>query len=124
MAVIVGQDIVDAVAVTCVGGALRSDPPEMRALLDDWIDDDDMWRRRTALLSQLKHKDATDKDRLFTYCLVSAPDTEFFIRKAIGWALREYAKTDPEAVGTFLIENKDQLSGLSYREGGKHLSLS
>jgi 3-methyladenine DNA glycosylase AlkD len=80
-----------------------------------------MWLRRTAILAQLKHKDATDAGELFDYCLRRSGETEFFIRKAIGWALREYAKTDPDAVRGFLSAHGDELSGLSYREAAKHL---
>jgi 3-methyladenine DNA glycosylase AlkD len=58
---------------------------------------------------------------LFGYCLLRADEAEFFIRKAIGWALREYAKTDPDAVREFLAAHGDELSPLSYREAAKHL---
>ena len=50
-------------------------------------------------------------------------EKEFFIRKAIGWTLREYAKTDPERVAEFLVENREVWSGLSFREASKHLAL-
>jgi 3-methyladenine DNA glycosylase AlkD len=58
---------------------------------------------------------------LFGHCLLRAHEKEFFIRKAIGWALREYSKTAPEAVRDFLLENRERLSGLSFREGAKRL---
>ncbi len=67
--------------------------------MDRWVTDDDMWVRRTAILSQLRHKQHTDAERLFAYCLARAHEREFFIRKAIGWALREYSKASPEAGG-------------------------
>ena len=114
-------DFVDEVAVRLVGRVVLDDPELGLPLMDEWIHDDDMWVRRTAIISQLKHKQATDAARLFRYCRARAPEKEFFIRKAIGWALREYSKTAPDAVRAFLDEHRDELSGLSLREGGKHL---
>jgi 3-methyladenine DNA glycosylase AlkD len=58
---------------------------------------------------------------LLGYCLARAPEKEFFIRKAIGWALREYAKTAPDAVREFALNHRDELSGLSFREATKHI---
>jgi 3-methyladenine DNA glycosylase AlkD len=80
-----------------------------------------MWLARTALLHQLGYKGATDSVRLFGYCERRADHPDFFIRKAIGWALREYAKTDPEAVRAFVFKNAGSLSGLSQREALKNL---
>jgi 3-methyladenine DNA glycosylase AlkD len=87
--------------------------------MDDWIADDDIWVIRTALLYQLFYKGDTDPERLFGYCTRQAGHTDFFIRKAIGWALREYAKTDPDQVRAF-VAGAD-LSGLSRREALKNL---
>ena len=84
----------------------------MHPKLDRWIDDPNMWIRRSAILSQIKHKNRTDRDQLFGYCLKRADEKEFFIRKAIGWALREYAKTEPDAVRRFSLDHRDQLSGV------------
>lgn len=114
-------DFVDVVTANLVGQVLRDEPEAMWPILDEWVDDDDLWLRRSAVLAQLKQKDRTDTHRLFGYCLRRAADTDFFIRKAIGWALREYAKTNPEAVRRFLAEHRDRLSPLSLREAGKHL---
>ena len=80
-----------------------------------------MWLRRAAIIGQIKHKAETDEDRLFDYCLRRAGEKEFFIRKAIGWALRSHASTNPKAVKSFLSKHRDRLSPLSVREGGKHL---
>jgi 3-methyladenine DNA glycosylase AlkD len=80
-----------------------------------------MWMRRTALLAQLRHKTATDEAMLFDFCRRRAHEKEFFIRKAIGWALREYARVNPGAVRSFLSENEAYLSGLSRREAARHL---
>ena len=117
-------DFVDSVAAVLIGRVLLDEPDKMWPLIDAWIDDEDMWLRRTAILAQLKHKDRTDVDRLFEFCLRRAGEKEFFIRKAIGWALREHAKTDPDVVKAFLVEHRDELSGLSFREAAKHLDLS
>lgn len=116
-------DLVDIVASNLVGKIVLEDRERMRPILDDWIDGDDMWLRRTAIICHLGHKEQTDWAMLNEYCLRRAHEKEFFIRKAIGWALRQYARTDPETVTAFLIEHKDKLSGLSFREASKHLSL-
>jgi 3-methyladenine DNA glycosylase AlkD len=76
---------------------------------------------RTAILHQLNYQERTDADRLFAYADRRAADTEFFIRKAIGWALRQYARTDPDAVRAFVTSRQDTLSGLTKREAMKHL---
>ena len=117
-------DFVDTVASGLVGRVLLADREGLRPTLDEWIDGNDMWLRRAAIISQLDHKDQTDVDMLFDYCLRRAHEKEFFIRKAIGWALRQYARTDPDAITTFLLEHRDELSGLSFREAAKHLELS
>ena len=63
----------------------------------------------------------TDRDRLFDYCTRQAGHRDFFVRKAIGWALRQYAYTDPEAVSRYVSRHRDALSPLSVREATKHL---
>jgi 3-methyladenine DNA glycosylase AlkD len=90
-------------------------------LIDVWNEDEDMWRRRASIICQVGAKERTDADRLLRYCDARAHETEFFIRKAIGWALRDYAYTDPEAVAVFVTRHRDRLSGLSYREATKHI---
>jgi 3-methyladenine DNA glycosylase AlkD len=114
-------DFVDDIAIRLVGKVLLDDRERMHPKLDRWVDDPNMWIRRTAILSQIKHKGRTDQDQLFGYCLKRTHEKEFFIRKAIGWALREYAKTEPVAVREFALAHRDQLSGLSLREATKHL---
>jgi 3-methyladenine DNA glycosylase AlkD len=116
-------DTVDAVAVNLVGKCLLEHRDEMSKIMDRWIDDPDMWVRRSAILAHNKHKAKADKKRLFAYCLKRAGEKEFFIRKAIGWALRDYAYADPDAVREFVLTNKDKLSPLSFREAAKHLGL-
>ena len=107
-------DSVDALAHSV--GDLVLAHPHLAAVMDRWIDADDFWLARVAILHQLRYKAATDPDRLFAYCTRRAGDSEFFIRKAIGWALREYAKTDPDAVVAYVGVHEAQLSPLSRRE--------
>lgn len=114
-------DFVDDIAIRLVGKVLLDDRERMHPKLDRWIDDPNMWIRRSAILSQIKHKNRTNRDQLFGYCLKRVDEKEFFIRKAIGWALREYAKTEPDAVRRFALDHRDQLSGLSFREATKHI---
>lgn len=114
-------DFVDEVAQHLVGEALLKDPDAVWPAMDRWIDDEDMWVRRTAILCQNRSKEGTDEARLFAYCLRRAHEREFFVRKAIGWALRQYARTAPVAVRRFLDEHGGELSPLSVREAGKHL---
>jgi 3-methyladenine DNA glycosylase AlkD len=114
-------DLVDGVASNLVGRALLKERASVSQVLERWIDDPDRWIRRTALLAHLKHKSATDKGQLLEFCLRRASDRDFFIRKAIGWVLREYGKTAPEAVVGFVHAHADVLSSLSQREALKHL---
>ncbi|MFI5804939.1 DNA alkylation repair protein [Streptomyces sp. NPDC051561] len=113
-------DTVDLLAARVVGPLVSADP-KLRSVMDRWIEDPDMWVARTALLHQLGHKDTTDTTRLFAYCLRQAGHPDFFVRKAIGWCLREYAKTDPAAVRDFVGQYRDVLSPLSAREALKNL---
>lgn len=108
-------DTVDELAQHVVG-AMVAAHPELRADMDRWIDAEDFWLARSAILYQTRYRDRTDADVLFAYCLKRARDTEFFIRKAIGWALREYSKTNPDAVLRFVVASCGALSGLSKRE--------
>jgi 3-methyladenine DNA glycosylase AlkD len=116
-------DFVDTVASDLIGQVLLDSRPEMSAVLDRWIDDHDLWRRRTAIIAQLKHKEQTDEERLFRYCLARSWEKEFFIRKAIGWALRQYARVAPDAVREFVLAHRDAWSGLTFREATKHLEV-
>jgi 3-methyladenine DNA glycosylase AlkD len=114
-------DTVDELAIHVVGGLVRTDPG-LVAVMDRWIDAEDIWLARTAILHQHRWKAATDQNRLFRYCLRRAPDTEFFLRKAIGWALREHSRTDPDAVRRFVTAHHDELSGLTRREALKRIA--
>lgn len=113
-------DTIDGLASHPVGTLVRNHP-ELTETMDAWIDDDNFWVARTAILHQLRYKQDLDEQRLFGYVVKRAGDTEFFIRKALGWALRDYARVAPDAVRSFVREHEDQLSGLTKREALKHL---
>lgn len=95
-------------------------PVETAAIVRHWSVDDDMWLRRLAIISQLGRKDRVDTELLTEVIEPNIDDREFFIRKAIGWALRQHARVDPEWVRSFVAEHEN-LSGLSKREALKHL---
>lgn len=108
-------DTVDTLAVNVVG-PLVFRHPELGSAMDVWIASEHTWLARSAILHQLKYKGSTDSEKLFRYCLTRSADREFFIRKAIGWALREYSKTDAATVRNFVAGHDTELSGLSKRE--------
>ena len=110
----------DALATRVVGGLVQRHPG-LVAEMDAWSAETDMWLVRTAILHQLHYGDQTDTARLFDYCTRQAGHPDFFVRKAIGWALRHYARTDPDAVRAYVAANRDRLSPLSIREATKHL---
>ncbi|MGV9456881.1 DNA alkylation repair protein [Streptomyces sp. NPDC003635] len=113
-------DTVDLLAVHVVGALVAADP-KLSADMDAWSADEDLWIVRTALLHQLSYKERTDTERLFAYCLRQSGHPDFFVRKAIGWALREYAKTDPQAVRGFLARENGRFAPLSVREALKNI---
>ncbi len=114
-------DLVDEVATKLSGRVMLRQRALMTPTILGWIESRNLWLRRAALLAQIGHRDATDEGLLFHCCLARAHETEFFIRKAIGWALRDYARTAPEAVVDFVGANEAALSGLSKREAMKNL---
>lgn len=116
-------DYVDDIASHHVAPVLLTERPSATPVVHGWATADDQWVRRTAILSQLPAKADTDTV-LLTHCLdANLPGSlfgsEFFIRKAIGWALREFAKTDPDWVLEYAAAH--HLSPLSRREALKHL---
>ncbi|WP_295749734.1 DNA alkylation repair protein [Undibacterium sp.] len=116
-------DSVDALA-SIIGDVLlaqRSTVANCQSCMDAALQHPNFWLRRVAILHQLGWREATDVTRLFTYAKMLAPEKEFFIRKAIGWALRDYARHDSEAVRGFLEKERAHLSTLSFREASKHL---
>ena len=117
-------DLVDVVASDLVGPILLSHTRKTTPTMREWAVSDDLWLRRAAVLSQLKHGADTDLD-LLTYVIeANVDDTSFWLRKAIGWALRQYGRTDPEWVRSEVDLMGSRLSGLSRREALKHLGGS
>lgn len=114
-------DFVDDIAANLVGEVFRREPDSMRPVLERWLSGGDLWLRRTVIICQLKSKGETDTDVLFDACARTARETEFFIRKAIGWALRQHSKVDPDSVRSFVEQHRADLSGLSLREATKYL---
>ncbi|MCP4086365.1 MAG: DNA alkylation repair protein [Actinomycetia bacterium] len=112
-------DTVDTLAAHSAGRLVRDHG--LGAEMDRWCESGEPWLERGALIHQLGWKADTDTDRLAHYCRAHAASTWFFHRKAIGWALREYAKTDPDWVRTFVDGMGAELSGLSRREATKYL---
>jgi 3-methyladenine DNA glycosylase AlkD len=108
-------DTVDALRSAVVGPVV-SRHDELVAVLWRWIDSDDIWLVRSAIIHQLGYGVHTDETRLFAFCARRADHPDFFVRKAIGWALREHAKRAPDAVRAFVADQRDQLSPLSVRE--------
>lgn len=96
-------DSVDTLASKVVGNLARREPAFI-SQLDQWQTSKHLWLRRTAIIYQLAWKADTDTARLFEACRVNSADTDFFIRKAIGWALRQYARTAPQAVIEFVAQ--------------------
>ena len=114
-------DHVDAVSHR-VGAMLLSHRPALLPMIRDWSIDPDRWLRRTSIICQLGFKDRTDAALLTEVIAPNLADPDFFIRKAIGWALREYARTDPDWVRRFVSAHEGSLRALSRREAMKHLT--
>ena len=114
-------DLVDEIAAHLVGGVLAGHRAEATEVVRVWATDDDLWLRRTAVLAQLRHRSDTDLDLLRFAIESNVDDTSFWLRKAIGWALRSYAATDPDWVRAEVTRLDDRLSGLSRREALRHL---
>jgi 3-methyladenine DNA glycosylase AlkD len=108
-------DTVDALATRGVGAVVRRHRG-LRSVMDRWLAGDDLWLVRSALLHMNRWKGDADQAWVFDACLVRAADTDFFVRKAIGWALREHSKVDERAVVDFVAAHESELSGLSRRE--------
>lgn len=113
-------DTVDEIA-SHLAGTLVERHRETVEVMDEWARSEHLWLARTAILHQLRFGEGTDVERLFGYCLARADERDFFYRKAIGWALRQYARTDPDAVREFCQTNQHRLSTLSLREAQKNL---
>ncbi|HTC50851.1 MAG TPA: DNA alkylation repair protein [Steroidobacteraceae bacterium] len=114
-------DYVDDIAAHRVGPILRDYPAPLRRRMLAWSRSDNLWKRRTSIICQLGFKQDTDLELLYACIEPSLDSREFFLRKAIGWALRQYARTDPAEVKRYVRRNRERLSGLSLREAQKHL---
>lgn len=114
-------DLVDETAGSTVSPVHRAFPVELGAVVRGWAVHDDLWLRRTAVLSQLGWGADTDRALLTEVIEANAERPEFWLRKAIGWALREVSHRDPDWVRAFLAQHGDTLSPLSRREAAKHL---
>ena len=118
-------DHVDRVTTGSIAPILAAHRATVTPTMRSWALADDLWVRRAAILCQLPHRDATDTDLLAETIERNGAGTaygqEFFVRKAIGWALRQYARTDPGWVRAFVASHEDRLCGLSRREALKHL---
>ena len=109
-------DYIDNIATLRFWTLLQNDRAAMKAAMLAWSTDADMWKRRSAILCQNKAKTATDLPFLYACIEPALESKEFFLRKAIGWALRQYAWTDPAEVTRYVRANEARLSGLSRRE--------
>ena len=107
-------DTVDFIAANLVGPFFKKHPDLIGLKIAEWMDSENIWLQRTCLLYQLKYKQRTDNKLLFQLIKDLRTSKEFFIRKAIGWSLREYSKTDPKSVLNFV--DSVELSNLSKRE--------
>lgn len=117
-------DFVDAIAGQRLWAILQNEGEPMKRAMLEWSTDADMWKRRSAILCQLKAKRGTDRELLYACIEPSLDSKEFFLRKAIGWALREYAKTDAGEVRRYVAEHAGRLSGLSRREALKNVGAA
>lgn len=114
-------DHVDVIAAHLVGGILAGHRHPTTPVIRRWATDEDLWLRRTAVLAQLGHGPDTDTALLREVIEANLEDRSFWLRKAIGWALRQYARTDPDWVRGEVDRLGPRLSGLSRREATKHL---
>ena len=112
-------DSVDSIAPSIVGTIVMKNRENGEQIMKQWSDSDNMWLNRATILHQLKFKKETNEQLLIEIILAHADSNEFFIQKAIGWVLREYAKTNPSFVQQFVGGN--DLKPLSKREALKHI---
>jgi len=114
-------DTVDFISSNLVGNYFQKYPQQTHQVMQKWQNSGNMWLQRTTLIFQLKYKGKTDVNLLTKQILSLKDSKEFFIRKAIGWALREYSKTNPDWVKEFV--GKTTMSGLSTREALKRINI-
>ena len=102
-------------------GSIIARFPETKEIILSWSCDQDFWLRRLAIDHQLLRKEDTDTELLEKILVNNLGQTEFFINKAIGWALRDYSKTNPDWVRDFIERHQAEMAALSIREGSKYL---
>ena len=102
-------------------GSIIARFPETKEIIVAWSCDEDIWLRRLAIDHQLLRKEKTDTKLLEKILVNNLGRTEFFINKAIGWALRDYSKTNPDWVRAFIERHQTEMAALSIREGSKYL---
>jgi 3-methyladenine DNA glycosylase AlkD len=112
-------DSVDGTSSSSVRPFFKLHPELAPKITRTWMDSGNFWLQRSAIIFQMGYREKTNEKLLFDYCLELKDEKEFFIQKAIGWALREYSKTNPKKVSAFLKANK--LAPLSVREASKYL---
>ena len=112
-------DTVDVLAPKPVGRIASISREVIPETIEGWAYGEHIWLNRAAILFQLKYKEKTDEELLYRYILQNKESKEFFIQKAIGWALREYSKTNPASVKAFI--ESQTLPNLSVREGSKYI---
>lgn len=115
-------DTVDAIASHCLGQVMKNNK-DAAAKAWQWTEDEDMWMQRSAIIFQLKYKASTNSQLLFDVITAQAENKEFFIRKACGWALREFSRTNPLAVSEFINQYRAILSPLTIKEGERLMKL-
>lgn len=116
-------DSVDGLA-SVIGTTLKrltQQTPDDQQIMDAWLGHNNFWVRRVAMIHQLGWRDQTNQQRLQNYAIALGAEKEFFIRKAIGWALRDYARHHPDWVRQFIAQHENQLSSLTVREATKHI---
>jgi 3-methyladenine DNA glycosylase AlkD len=117
--------LVDTLTTDAIGTLVSADPAAMAATLDRWVRDDDFWLRRASLLALLKpiRSGRLGTERLFEYADRLLDEKEFFIRKAIGWVLRDITRggSNADAVYKFLAPRAHRASGVTMREAVKYL---
>jgi len=102
-------------------GSIIARFPETKEIILAWSCDENFWLRRLAIGHQLLRKEDTNTELLEKILVNNLDQTEFFINKAIGWALRDYSKTNPDWVRNFIQRHREEMAALSIREGSKYL---
>jgi 3-methyladenine DNA glycosylase AlkD len=114
-------ETVDFISPKLVAALLLKHPELQEETCERWMNSDHLWLMRAAIIHQNLYKKKTNEQLLFRLILQASAQEDFFIRKAIGWSLRQYGRTNPAAVKAFIKKHRDKLSPLSYKEANKHL---